>query len=387
MSWIHLAIEEPSNREKDNVMNDRFRAKIRRHQRQTIPVQPARKIPPPVDVPKTPTPTPTPTIPKSPINPTRPQAKLAFTTCINEKFIPGAEGLILSIRRFHPTADIVVFCEEEYSEFKVFADLHAVSIQYFDHIKDWAFPLIYHDPLFQNNSNHFYHKDFKITPDMPRSDHHLNRITGFGIHHLHPMNVKAYCTGYCICVKNYDRVVHIDSDAFLLANIDTIFEKHQELDTVVCWEDGGDNTGHLEIFGIDKPPNYDQRDYGMNAGIVFYVNGPNLKEMIKEFMFFIDSCYHYTVASPNGDQGILRNIIAKHHILKRIHFYRYERTNWNPTWRLADDLVLEDGKWINNRNGQRQFIWHGAGAAKVWTGGYSAPGVNDAWKWLGGRYA
>lgn len=358
------------------MKKDRFRAKIERHIRQAVPVTP-RRAPtrgqietPKVDQIET---------PKAELAP------LVFTTCINEGFIPGAEGLIKSIRRFHPTSDIIVFVEDEYPEFNDFAAKHQAQIEYFKNISEWAVPLVY-DEKSRNNSNHFYHKDFKIMPDMPHPDHHLDRAPGFGIHHLHPMNVKAYCTGFCVCVKNYKQIVHIDSDAFLLANIDDMFARHPEQDTVICWEDNGDFTEHLEIFGIAKPPNYEPRDYGMNAGIVFYVNGPNLKEMMREFMFFIDSCYHYTVVSPNGDQGVLRNMIAKYDILKRINLHRYERTNWNPTWQAADELTLVEGKWINGKNKEQQFMWHGAGASKIWTRNYQSSGVNDAWKWLGGRY-
>jgi hypothetical protein len=313
--------------------------------------------------------------------------KICFTTCANEGFLEGMKGLIRSIRKFYTPdeAEIVVFFESQNDFVTNFCRAHAVDLHYFNEIDSWRRPMLQSE-RFRDDFKHFYHERFQVARELP---HHVDRasIGVDTIHHLHPLNVKAHCTAYCACMLNAQRIVHIDSDAFLLWRIDELFERHSQVDTVIAFDDGNDELHNLELlFGVSKPPWFNSSQYAINAGVVFYVNGPGIRELLTEFSFYIDSCYHYTYSGNFADQGVLRALIAKHHMLGKIHFVKEDGVNWNPTWFRADVLGFDAEKqcWRNESNGCHQYIWHGAGGEKLWTGRYKSSSVNEAWKWVGG---
>lgn len=316
--------------------------------------------------------------------------RLCFTLSLNRSFIPGAMGTIASIRKFYSAeeADIIVFLDREQKGFARFCEKHGAELHFFDEIQSWIGPLVYDDPRYAADKTHFYHPDFALLEGL--EDHPQPETSGLGtLRHLHPLNVKAYSTGYCLCVRNYKHVIHIDADAFLLGRIDAVYQKHPEPDTVIGFDDGTDALSNLEVlFQVKKPADFSDTAYAFNAGIVFYVNGPNVKQLMRDFMFYIESCYHYTLAGSFADQGVLRALVAKYHLQGNIQFYREDAVNWNPTWFRADDLVFdsEAEKWINQKNGQQQFVWHGAGGEKLWSGKYASPSVNEAWRYVGGTY-
>jgi predicted O-methyltransferase YrrM len=314
--------------------------------------------------------------------------RLCFTTCADEGFLEGLEGLVRSVRKFYPPADadIVVFFEGRNDYVAAFCRTHAAELCHFDEIDRWRRPLLQSDRLL-NDAGHFYHPRFEPFPDLP---HHTDRGPGEidRVHHLHPLNVKAHCTAYCALVRNADVVVHIDSDAFLLARIDELFARHPEPDTVFAFDDGHEDLPHLErLYGVRPPAGFDAGHYGFNAGIVAYRNGPGVRDLLTDFTFYVDSCYHYTHSGHFGDQGVLRALVAKHHLRGTVNFVKGDGVNWNPTWYRADRLSYDAvrGRWVNDDNGRDQFLWHGAGAEKLWTGRYASPSVNAAWEWVGGR--
>jgi hypothetical protein len=314
--------------------------------------------------------------------------KLCFTTSLNKGFELGGRGLIRSIRKFYSPdqADIIIFIERDMADFARFCADQGAQVQYFDEISEWVLPLVYADPHYAGDARHFYHPDFRPAPHLP---YRIPRQAGFGtIRHLHPLNVKAYCTGYCLCICNYRRVVHIDADAFLLAPVDEMFRKHPEPNTVIGFDDGDAELGDLDaLLGVAEPEEFNEQ-FGFNAGIMFYVNGRGVKELARDFMFYIESCYHYDYTGPCADQSVLRAVVAKHAILGGIHFHQEEAVNWNPTWRRVDELQFDenDQRWINLHNSKLQHIWHAAGQEKVWTGRHVSPSINSAWQWVGGEY-
>lgn len=313
--------------------------------------------------------------------------RLCFTLCFDVNYLPGAAGTIRSIRKFYTQeeADIVVFVDRCPRTFVQFCELYNVEIRYFREIQGWVLPLIYSDPRYIEDSSHYYHPKFR-----PAEGLHQQTTDAPGFHrirHLHPLNVKAYCTGYCLCVKPYQRVIHIDADAFLLARMDSLFEKYPEQDTVIAFNDGTESLDNLEkLYGVARPGNFNEARYALNGGLVLYANGPGVQELARDFMFYIESCHHYTYSGHFADQGILRALVAKHEILGNIHFHLEDGTNWNPTWFRADALRYDAGTdtWVNQQNGRQQFAWHSAGGKKLWTGEYSSDSVNAAWHWAGG---
>jgi len=316
--------------------------------------------------------------------------KLCFTSCLDRNFIPGAIGLIRSIRKFYSKdeADIVLFLDQPAGTFSRFCREQGVDLQYFGDINTWVQPLVYDEPEYANETRHFYHPEFRPSPDLhsePQSE------AGFGwIRHLHPLNVKAYCTGYCLCVKKCRRVVHIDCDAFLLSRIDEMFERHPDPGTIIAFDDGDDSLENLTtLYGVYKPADFSGSDYGFNAGLVFYVNNAEVEHLARDFMFFIDSSYHYTHSGHFADQGILRALVAKYHLSGKVRFFRESAENWNPTSFRANDLEIDPhtGEWINLANGAKQYVWHSAGGEKLWTGRYSSQSVNEAWRWIDGPTA
>lgn len=316
--------------------------------------------------------------------------KLCFTTCLNAQFMLGTVGLIRSIRKYYRAdeADIVVFVSEEVDGLAQFCAEHDAELHRASELNDWVQPLIYMDPTYAENTLHYYHPHFQPSPEIP---YHASSNPGFGtLHHLHPLNLKAYCTGYCICVRNYRHVVHVDSDAFLLNRVDEIFDRYPASDAVIGFEDGEDSLPGLEsLYQVMKPYDFAPSDFAFNGGIVFYTNGAGVKELVREFMFCIESCYHFDRSAHFSDQGVLRCVVAKHAILGRVEFHRVPRMNWNPLWHDADELEFDvrSERWINLKNNETQYIWHGSGASRLWLAAYPSPSVNLAWRSIGGPYA
>ena len=50
----------------------------------------------------------------------------------------------------------------------------------------------------------------------------------------------------------------------------------------------------------------------VTAGVVYYVNGPGIKRLVRDFMFYMDSPYHFNQSGVYRDQGMLRALAAKH---------------------------------------------------------------------------
>lgn len=324
--------------------------------------------------------------------------KLCFSMCLDTNFIPGALATIRSIRRFYSPdeADIIVFLDQGAGdqgseEFAHFCTDAQAELRHFEEIWGWLKPLVYDDPRYSTNIRHFYHPDFRLPVELEHSAEHFaveHSAAGFnGLRHLHPLNVRAYSTGYCLCIRNYRQVVHIDADAFLLARIDVPFERHNAPDTVIAFDDGVEALENLDIlFGEAKPEGLSDTLYAFNAGLVFYTNGPGVKRLMRDFMFYIESCHHYTHAGGGADQGVLRALVAIHHFSGRINFYLEEATNWNPTFRRAEDLRFDESgqRWINEDNGRTQHIWHGAGRKKLWFDQDFSSAIHRAWQWAGG---
>jgi hypothetical protein len=312
--------------------------------------------------------------------------KLVFTSTYNKGFEEGAKGLINSIRKFYKPdeADIVMFLDYDDPQHLEWLDEHNVEYHFFKDIEKWALKY-FESERYVNDETHMYHPNWKELQKIKNKDPNNRSKFGVGfnkIRHLHPLNVKAYCTGYCICEKNYENVMHIDCDAFILSKVDHIW-KDIPSDSVIAWDDPytGWKENFKELYGLDYSGSKDT--YSFNAGIVAYKNGPKVKEMIIDFMFYIESCYHYG-NSGLADQGVLQSLVAKHHILKNINFYMCDRTNYNPTWFVSDNMVFENGEWFNLKNNKKQYMWHGAGGAKLWSGNYKSQSVNNAWDWIGG---
>jgi len=179
--------------------------------------------------------------------------KLCFTTSLNTDFIPGAVATIRSIRKYYSPveADIVVFLDRKPFNFSKLCEEYSVELQYFDDIASWALPLVYDDPKRLGDTTHYYHPKFQPVDGLPFN---MDGDPGFDrIRHLHPLNVKAYCTGYSLCVRKYRRVVHIDCDAFLLARIDEMFEKHAAPNSVIAFDDGYESLQNFErLFRMPK---------------------------------------------------------------------------------------------------------------------------------------
>jgi predicted O-methyltransferase YrrM len=307
----------------------------------------------------------------------------AFTTCADASFTPGLFGLVRSIRRFHQDVDIWAFVEDVNEELEVFGKTWGVRYKTFEEIGPWVREEVYSKPRYQNDASHFYHPRFKehiaaagLPPyqDPPKAE--------FGIvHHLHPLNVKAYCTGWCLVQEKYENVLHIDCDAFLLGPVTQLFDEMPP-DSLLGFDDGHQHMRHLKsLFGCSQNE-AQEREHSLNAGIVFYRNGPGVDELMHDFMFYIDSCYHYSLTT--NDQGLLRYLISKYHLGGRIAYQLRDRRNWNPVWSVADALRLEGSRWINEANGRQQFIWHGAGVAKPWQVKFNRSAVAESWRWVGG---
>ncbi len=314
--------------------------------------------------------------------------RLCFTTSFDRAYIAGARGLVRSIRRLYAPGEaaIVMFAEEFLYGLKEFCDANSAELHYSHQIPQWALPLIYKHEEYRNDTKHYYHPDFKPNPefpcDMTRSSVGFDRIR-----HLHPVNVKAHSTGYCLNVRQFEWVVHIDADAFLLGKIDDLLAE-MEPDTVFGFDDKPDELNNLEaLYGVPKPAGFSPTQYGFNAGVVFYRNGEAVRKLMLDFMHFMESCHHFLYSGCFGDQGVLRALVAKHHILKRIHYELKDATNWNPTWGRADHLrfLPETSEWINELNSKPQRIWHGAGPKKVWTSQYDAESARLAWQSIGGE--
>ena len=334
--------------------------------------------------------------PRRPVTIRKPRPRLAFATCTDRNFLPGARGLIRSIRKFYPdSADIVCYADTHDRDFAHFAREHDVTLLYPASVRAWAVPLIYEDPRYAADTSHFYHPQFAPPPGAPAYQRACLR-PGFGeIHHLHALNLKAYVTGYCLLVMGYDRVVHIDADAFLLGPVDEMFARHPEPSTMIAFEDRNiihfpyvpETLPNLEtVYGVAPPLDFDADRFAFNAGVVFYRNGPGMRELASDFLFYIESCYHFD-HSGCMDQGILRYLAAKHEILGNVRYVLEDNACWNPDQQSAEDLELRGGQWINRRNWQVQRIYHSYNRHKLWPAKHPSPSVNAAWRWAGGEYA
>lgn len=310
----------------------------------------------------------------------QPKTSLCFTTCFDNNFVEGGKKLIQSIRKFYTPdeAHIVVFLTQPISIFPSFADKYSVTeIQYANNIYSWCHKH-FNSIRYQNDTTHYYHPNF-IPPLKLETKKPLD--VGFHkIRHLHPLNMKAYCTGYCLVEKNYQKVIHIDADAFLLSKIDNIF-KNSQPNQVIGFDDrySGWAENFKLLYGLSPPEDINQ--YSFNAGIVIYQNGLGVRRLATDFMWYVESCHHFT-HSGLKDQGIIQSLVAKYHLLKEINYIILDGINWNPTWNRADNLEERGGEWFNRQNNKKQYIWHGAGSSKLWLGDYPSKSVNAAWRWL-----
>jgi len=304
---------------------------------------------------------------------------ICFVSCLNEGFLYGGIGLIKSIRKFYTKdqAEIIIFVDKYISKLEDLRSTLHFKIEYASNIYNWC-AKYFNNTRFLNDKTHFYHPQYK-----PIIDNNTPNESGFGkIRHLHPLNLKAYCTGFAILENNYDVIIHIDSDAFLLSKIDSIYRFLQIENTIVGfddlytgWQDNFNKLYGINIIGINK------MKYSLNAGVVFYRNGKMIKELIKDFMWYIESCVHFK-HSGLKDQGVLQSLIAKYHINNMINLFVLDATNWNPTWNRADNLFYKNGDWINLNNNKKQIIWHGAGSKKLWQKHYGSISVTNAWNWV-----
>lgn len=312
---------------------------------------------------------------------------LVFVTSCDAKFAPGARGLVRSIRKFHGNAvDIIIMFSGRDQKFAQFCTAHNVELLHADAVNDWLPALVHQQPRFRDDTTHAHHPDFTIQPEWPQTPILADwRAGNDRIHYTHPLNCKSYVLLYAAAVKRYAAIFDIDCDAFLLAPIDKLLSEHSAPNTIIGFDDGSDELKGLPIYGVPRPESFDKAAYAFNAGVVLFQNGPGVTDMLHEFAFYCDSPYHWNHSGYFADQGILRALTAARHIQGKINFKRLERTNWNPSWFVAEDLELRGTTWINKRNNQPQFIWHGAGGEKLWTGKYKSPSVNAAWKWIGGE--
>jgi len=320
--------------------------------------------------------------------------RLCFTCSLDGHFLVGAEGLIRSIRKFYSAAeaDIVAFVDHCPDDFRKLCADNSVELRYSGDINAWVQPLIYQDPRYASDTTHFYHPGFEPITGIPEESY---GEPGFGrIHNLHRLNVKAYCTGYCLCVRKYERVVLIDPDAFLLGRLDDIFDEYQNADTMVAFQrDGMKALDDLEaLFCVKQPEGSEALLFDFNSSLVFYVNGPGGQILAKDFMFYIESCYHWNRAGQGGqgENHLLRLLAAKHSLLANIECHVVDGRNWNPKSGEADELHFdsEEGIWRNCSNGQMQHAWRlGDGdLPPVWTARYHSSSVNAAWEWVGGTH-
>jgi len=298
-------------------------------------------------------------------------------------------GAIRSIRKFYSAneADIVIFLDRQSVKFEEFCSLNNVSIHLFSDIENWVLPLVYQDPAFSCDVRHFYHPNFRPVAGL---DHHTNRAAGFdSIRHLHPFNVKAYCTGYCLCISKYDRIVYLDPYAFLLSRLDDVWSSHPNADEIIAFASTPDPMNTLDLlFDTKLPETKTNEDFAFSAGIVFYNNGPGVRLLAKDFMFYSDSCYHWTHAGSADGQGILRALVAKHCVLGNIDLSIEDAPNWNPVDPSSDSMTYDKDleQWINDRNGRKQYMWRGEGPTAVRPGHHASPSIYEAWTWAGGVY-
>lgn len=308
--------------------------------------------------------------------------KLCFTSCCNIGFYEGALGLALSLRKFYSPeeADIVLFFNEDMRGMESrFVEL-GCSIQWEKDLDSWILPLVYVRPEYKSDKTHYYHPDWSPEPGF---DHHKPGENGFSrIRHKHPLNIKAYCTAWCLVVIGYSKVVHIDSDAFILSKVDQMWARAKGPDYILGWDDGDDGIDRFETLFKAERVGFTTKKYTLNAGIVGYTNGPGIHRLMLDFIFYIESCYHYT--GFGNDQGLLRALAMFHCQKGSIMVDIAPAACWNPTWFRADELEERNGEWFNIKANSKQFIWHGAGGEKLWTGKYKSASVNRAWDWVRG---
>jgi hypothetical protein len=108
-----------------------------------------------------------------------------------------------------------------------------------------------------------------------------------------------------------------------------MFDKYPEPNTVIGFDDGfQERLPNLKsLYGVENPQNFNGEQYAFNTGVIFYVNGPGVKQLARDFMFYIESCCHYTHSGFYADQGLLHAIVAKHEIVGNITFRMEDGTS------------------------------------------------------------
>jgi len=180
---------------------------------------------------------------------------------------------------------------------------------------------------------------------------------------------KARATLFGMLNAGKDKeLLHIDSDAWLLAPVDNIF-RHLCDDGMLAFHDhraGGISAETIEeLFGEKLKPII------FNAGIVFYKLGDLAKNLIHEFAWSMDNKRRQEEC---GNQPTLRILAAKYQKMGMQVILSHDAIHWNPIWSQAEQLVLEGEKWINEKTGKQQNIFHATG------GKNRKKGLNKPWQ-------
>ena len=242
--------------------------------------------------------------------------RITFTTSCDKNFFPGTLALVKSIRRFYnkDNANIYVLHTDLENESLKLLELYDVTAE---KMLDCI------DPRKQG---------------------------------------KAVATYWALIKQEEKKVLHIDSDAWLLSRIDNVFEKLNE-NSIIAWNDKmGHGIRHpKKYFKFSPPVDYDKEKYNFNAGIVGYGNGQNIKKLVNDFL---NACYDDEINFNCGNQGIIRSLVCKYDLENKINFIKgKDATHYNPIWREAEELEYDENKnrWINMRTGKKQFIFHATG--------------------------
>jgi len=243
---------------------------------------------------------------------------ILFCTSVNRAFLPGAVTLVKSIRRFYRRDE---------------ARIHV----------------------------HIHRPD--ATPEFLELMRRLGAAVKF-------MTCDARKIGKAVATRvgvfsAFDKVVHIDCDAWLLSRIDEILAG-VEPDTVLCWNDREGSAIRKSILHkvfsvrLKNHPDLDVQRYNVNAGIVIYGTGTGTKRLATEFE---NKCRDPKINDRVvGNQGILRCLLAKYELAGKIRFIHHmDADHWNPIWDRANKLEFKDGEWFNLRDGCKQYIIHAGG--------------------------
>lgn len=243
---------------------------------------------------------------------------MIFCTTFNQKFLPGAETLFHSIRLFYPKEKILAVYDKDV---KSFEKLKKYNVKF-----------------------------------VPLLDGHDSRKHG-----------KAYSTYQAMYEDQI--ICHIDSDAFLLYNINDIINRisNMGMDSVLAFYDNhGKGVPDCKIWNETNPIN--PKNYILNAGIMFYNVGPVVTNLIQQF--FHDCIFKQEI----GNQGIIRALVAIYHQKKLISFeLNQDARHYNPIWKQAEEMELKNGIWFNKKTGLIQHIYHATG------GGDRKIGMNKPW--------